>query len=135
MDDELSLPKATVYKLISEILPSDISCSREARDLVLDCCNEFVQLLAVESSTVCDADGKKTILPEHILTSLRNLGYPDYLAEVEDTLRDHKEQLKGKEKKINKLEVSGLSQEELLRQQELLFQAAKDKMQQQQQKA
>jgi len=38
-----------------------------------------------------------------------------------DVASEHKEQLKGREKKANKLEQSGLSEEELLRMQEEAF--------------
>jgi hypothetical protein len=53
-DDDLSLPKATVAKMISgtsfsywrptavdrclELLPNDIVCAKETRDLVIECC-------------------------------------------------------------------------------------------------
>lgn len=57
-DDDLSLPKATVSKMISgialwlsnphltlltdssslELLPNDIACAKETRDLVIECC-------------------------------------------------------------------------------------------------
>jgi len=57
-DDDLSLPKATVAKMISgmhpnglcprliayilavnsELLPSDVVCAKETRDLVIECC-------------------------------------------------------------------------------------------------
>lgn len=58
VDDELSLPKgtsirkymaswhrlildlsvATVLKIISEMLPPDMACAKETRDLIHDCC-------------------------------------------------------------------------------------------------
>lgn len=56
-DEDLSLPKATVAKMItgtksiavhhcpvfnqwrlSELLPSDVTCAKETRDLVIECC-------------------------------------------------------------------------------------------------
>jgi hypothetical protein len=57
-DDDVGLPKATVYKLISgasargsrslsdqpaaltrpEMLPADMACSKEAKDVMVDCC-------------------------------------------------------------------------------------------------
>ncbi len=54
-DEDLSLPKATVTKMIQgahpddrppvrrvdgkpELLPNDISCAKETRDLVIECC-------------------------------------------------------------------------------------------------
>jgi len=48
---------------------------------------------------------------------------PDVLAVAEE----HKEQLKTREKKTNKMEQSGLSEEELLRQQQELFRSAGEK--------
>lgn len=37
-DDELSLPRATVQKLMTEILPKDITATKEMRDILIDCC-------------------------------------------------------------------------------------------------
>lgn len=56
-DDDLSLPKATVAKMISgectshksstagrgiqaspELLPNEVTCAKETRDLVIECC-------------------------------------------------------------------------------------------------
>lgn len=37
-DDELSLPRATVQKLMTEILPKDITSTKEMRDILIDCC-------------------------------------------------------------------------------------------------
>ncbi|KAJ3178916.1 negative cofactor 2 transcription regulator complex subunit ncb2 [Geranomyces variabilis] len=40
-EEDLSLPKATVTKLINEMLPEDINCAKEARDLIAECCVGF----------------------------------------------------------------------------------------------
>lgn len=53
-DDEIGLPQATVYKLIqgtssiillgfeadkgTEMLPSDLSCTKEVKDVIVECC-------------------------------------------------------------------------------------------------
>lgn len=37
-DDELSLPRATVQKLMTEFLPKDITSTKEMRDILIDCC-------------------------------------------------------------------------------------------------
>lgn len=144
-DDELSLPKATVQKLISgksrgddisvkadfvEMLPSDITCAKDTRDLLIDCCVEFIHLVASESNDICEKDAKKTIAPEHVVTALEQLGYTDYIEEIQDVLKEHKQQQKDREKKQTRLEKSGLSTEELLQQQEMLFQQSRMKFQQ-----
>lgn len=134
-DDELSLPRATVYKLITELLPSGVGCSKETRDLLVDCCNEFVHLISSEANEICEKSGRKTISPEHVLEALKSLGFGEYLEEVQQAHDEHTEQSKEKERirANSKAEASKLSEEELLKQQEELFQAARLKYQLQQQ--
>ncbi|KAF5333672.1 hypothetical protein D9611_002212 [Ephemerocybe angulata] len=133
VDDELSLPKATVAKMISELLPNDVSCAKETRDLVIECCVEFIHLISSEANDVCEEESKKTIAPEHIITALKRLGFDSFTTEVEDVLKDHKAQQKDRDKKVSKLEQSGLTEEELLAKQEELFAASRAKFQNAQQ--
>ncbi|KAJ2664489.1 negative cofactor 2 transcription regulator complex subunit ncb2 [Coemansia sp. RSA 1200] len=131
-DDELSLPRATVYKLIAEMLPKDIACAKDTRDLLLDCCNEFIHLIASESNEICEKDAKKTIAAEHVLTALRELGFEKYITEVEEAYDEHrKQQTKDRGRKSSKLSQLGMSEEELLRSQELLFAQARMRYQNQ----
>ncbi|KAH9938442.1 histone-fold-containing protein [Fomitopsis serialis] len=132
-DEDLSLPKATVAKMITELLPSDTSCAKETRDLVIECCVEFIHLISSEANEICEKESKKTIAPEHIISALKHLGFESFTTEVEDVLKDHKQQQKDREKKVSKLESSGLTEEELARQQEELFAASRAKFQSAQQ--
>ncbi|KAI0786327.1 histone-fold-containing protein [Abortiporus biennis] len=132
-DDDLSLPKATVAKMIAELLPNDVTCAKETRDLVIECCVEFIHLISSEANEICEQESKKTIAPEHIISALKRLGFETFTAEVEDVLKDHKQQQKEREKKVSKFESSGLTEEELLRQQEELFAASRAKFQSAQQ--
>ena len=50
---------------------------------------------------------------------------------INKILSEQKELLKGKEKRNNKFQSSGLSEEELLRQQEELFKKSRDRLQSQ----
>jgi len=132
-DDDLSLPKATVAKMISELLPNDVNCAKDTRDLVIECCVEFIHLISSEANEICEQESKKTIAPEHIISALKRLGFETFTAEVEDVLKDHKQQVKEREKKVSKLESSGLTEEELLKRQEELFAASRAKFQSAQQ--
>jgi len=125
IDDELSLPKATVAKMISELLPPEVSCAKETRDLVIECCVEFIHLISSEANEICEQESKKTIAPEHIITALNKLGFGEFTAEVEDVLKDHKKLQKDREKKVSKFEQSGLTEQELQAQQEALFAASR----------
>ncbi|KZT26931.1 histone-fold-containing protein [Neolentinus lepideus HHB14362 ss-1] len=129
-DEDLSLPKATVTKMISELLPNDITCAKETRDLVIECCVEFIHLISSEANEICEQESKKTIAPEHIISALKRLGFESMLAEVEDVLKDHKQLQKDREKKVSKFEQSGLTEEELLAKQQELFAASRAKFQQ-----
>ncbi|KAI8060511.1 histone-fold-containing protein [Gongronella butleri] len=134
VDDDLSLPKATVQKLINEMMPDDVVCAKDTRDLLIDCCVEFIHLIASEANEICEKETKKTIAGEHILASLQALGFEDYVTDVDDVYKEHKKQQKqDRDKKSTRLENTGISEEELLRQQELLFAASRQKFEANQQ--
>jgi hypothetical protein len=114
-----------------ELLPSDIVCAKETRDLVIECCvgehllslaslktsilthsPEFIHLISSEANEICEQESKKTIAPEHIIAALKvrpphgpcnhqplpsstqRLGFDAFTHEVEDVLKDHKQQQK-----------------------------------------
>ncbi|WFD26648.1 negative cofactor 2 transcription regulator complex subunit ncb2 [Malassezia nana] len=124
-DEELSLPKATIQKLIQEYLPKDMSCAKDTRDLLIECCVEFIHLVSSESNEACEKDSKKTIAPDHVVKALVDLGFEKYTREVQDVLNDHRQHQKERERKASRFELSGLTEEELQRQQEELFAASK----------
>ncbi|KAM5535692.1 hypothetical protein V8D89_010679 [Ganoderma adspersum] len=126
-DEDLSLPKATVTKMIAELLPNEITCAKETRDLIIECCVEFIHLISSEANEICEQESKKTIAPEHIISALKRLGFESFTTEVESVLKDHKQQQKDREKKVSKLESSGLTEAELLAQQEALFAQSREK--------
>ncbi|MCJ1267155.1 hypothetical protein MMC22_007040 [Lobaria immixta] len=125
----LWLPGATVHKIITEILANEpgMSFTREARDVLIECCVEFLTLISSEANEIAERETKKTIATEHIEKALRELGFPEYVEEVVSVAEEHKEQLKTREKKTSKMDQSGLTQEELLQQQQELFRTANDK--------
>ncbi|ETW84343.1 hypothetical protein HETIRDRAFT_313507 [Heterobasidion irregulare TC 32-1] len=132
-DEDLSLPKATVAKMITELLPDDVTCAKETRDLVIECCVEFIHLISSEANEICEQESKKTIAPEHIIGALRRLGFETFTSEVESVLKDHKQQQKDREKKVSKFVESGLTEAELLAKQEELFAQSRARFQSQQQ--
>lgn len=135
VDDELTLPKATVYKIITEMLPAGVVCPRETRDLLISCCVEFIHLLSSEANEICENAGRKTISPEHVVEALKTLGFGSYVEDVMAAHDEATEQAKEKSatRATNKLEKSGLTEEELLKQQEELFESARRKFLEQQQ--
>ena len=65
-EDDLSVPRAALNKMIKELLPS-VRVSNDSRELILNCCTEFIHLLSSEANDVCNKSLKKTISPEHVL--------------------------------------------------------------------
>ncbi len=87
---------ATVQKIITEILPSTSGANfaRDARDLLIECCVEFITLISSEANEIAEKEAKKTIASEHVATALKDLGFEEYVQEVMDVANEHKEQLK-----------------------------------------
>ena len=84
---------ATVQKIISEILPSSsgVAFSKEARDVLIDCCVEFITLISSEANEISEKEAKKTIACDHITKALEQLGFADYVPAVLDAAAEHKE--------------------------------------------
>lgn len=90
-------------------------------------------MIASEANEICEKETKKTIAGEHVVAALQALGFEDYVEEVDDVFQEHKKQQKDRDKKSTRLENSGISEEELLRQQEALFAQSRIKFEAQQQ--
>jgi len=87
---------ATVQKIITEILPpSDGQVfARDARDLLIECCVEFVTLISTEANDISEKEAKKTIAVDHIEKALTELGFADYVPEVLAVADEFKDQQK-----------------------------------------
>lgn len=88
--EDASLPKATMTKIIKEMLPPDVRVARDAQDLLIECCVEFINLVSSESNDVCNREDKRTIAPEHVLKALEVLGFGEYIEEVYAAYEQHK---------------------------------------------
>ena len=86
------LPSATVQKIINEVLAShpdgveiqgaNMTFAKEARDLLIECCVEFITMLSSEANEIAEKDAKKTIACEHITKALQELDFGDYVPEL-----------------------------------------------------
>ncbi|XP_014251218.1 protein Dr1 [Cimex lectularius] len=124
-DEELTLPRASINKMIKEIVPS-LRVAFESRELILNCCTEFIHLIASEANEICNQSKKKTINAKHVLLALDRLGFDDYRVVAEDVLKDCKEVAAKKRRQSTRLENLGIPEEELLRQQQELFAKARE---------
>ncbi|KAH9385498.1 down-regulator of transcription 1 [Nematocida major] len=125
LEPEPKIPRASIDKIISETLESPLICSREVKQVLLNCCAEFVHIIATEANEVCEKEQKKTLTHEHVYRALRHLGFEEYIDQCNESYKDHIEQSKLRPSRQNKLKDSGLTQDELEREQEELFRKAK----------
>ncbi|CEP62893.1 negative cofactor 2 transcription regulator complex subunit NCB2 LALA0_S06e06260g [Lachancea lanzarotensis] len=128
--EDISLPKATVQKIISEALESDLTFSKEAREIIIESGIEFIMILSSMASEMADKEAKKTIAPDHVIKALEELEYHEFIPYLEQILVEHRETQRIKERRDAKFKKSGLSEEELLRQQEELFRQSRTRFQQ-----
>ena len=86
-----TLPKATVQKIINEVLASKaaqqgegqpMTFAKETRDLLIECCVEFITMLSSEANEIAEKDAKKTIACEHITKALQELDFGEYVPEL-----------------------------------------------------
>lgn len=97
MSAPLLIPsQATVQKIVTEILPpaNGVAFSKEARDLLIECCVEFITLVSSEANEISEKEAKKTIACDHITKALEQLGFSDYVPAVLEAASEHKEQQK-----------------------------------------
>lgn len=124
-DEELTLPRASINKIIKELVPT-VRVANESRELILNCCTEFIHLISSEANEVCNQKNKKTINAEHVLEALDRLGFMDYKQEAESVLNDCKAVAAKRRRQSTRLENLGIPEEELLRQQQELFAKARE---------
>ncbi|KAK5125651.1 hypothetical protein LTR85_011925 [Meristemomyces frigidus] len=136
-----TLATATVQKIINEVLASPsiqaatgadgstMTFAKETRDLLIECCVEFITMLSSEANEVAEKEAKKTIACEHITKALEELGFGEYVPEVVGVAEGFRTSQVTREKKQSKIEQSGLTNDELIRAQEELFRSAGEKYQ------
>ena len=83
-----------MQKIITEILSSDLSFAKDARDLLIECCVEFITLLSFEANAIAERDAKKTIASEHVVKALQELGFHGYIESIQEVAQEHKENQK-----------------------------------------
>lgn len=103
-----------------------IRVANDSRELILNCCTEFIHLISSEANDVCNVRNKKTINAEHVLEALDRLGFKDYKQDAEAVLNDCKAVAAKRRRQSTRLENLGIPEEELFRQQQELFAKARE---------
>ncbi|KAK4844256.1 hypothetical protein QYF36_018104 [Acer negundo] len=126
--EDASLPKATMTKIIKEMLPPDVRVARDAQDLLIECCVEFINLISSESNEVCSREEKRTIAPEHVLKALEVLGFGEYIEEVYAAYEQHKLETMDSLKGGKWSNGAEMTEEEAVAEQQRMFAEARARM-------
>eukprot|EP01108_Squamamoeba_japonica_P005877 TRINITY_DN4754_c0_g1_i1.p2 TRINITY_DN4754_c0_g1~~TRINITY_DN4754_c0_g1_i1.p2 ORF type:complete len:149 (+),score=40.84 TRINITY_DN4754_c0_g1_i1:45-449(+) len=126
MSDDASLPKATVLRVVKELLPDGFRCTQDAKDLIVDCCVEFITLITSEAGELADKAKTNTLTPQHLIEALKELGFEQYIAAVTASASQAKEAKSNKlaTKKQRKQTPSDMTEDEMAAEQAALFAAA-----------
>ncbi|ESQ31862.1 hypothetical protein EUTSA_v10005056mg [Eutrema salsugineum] len=126
--EDASLPKATMTKIIKEMLPPDVRVARDAQDLLIECCVEFINLVSSESNDVCNKEDKRTIAPEHVLKALQVLGFGEYIEEVYAAYEQHKYETMDTQRSVKWNSGAQMTEEEAAAEQQRMFAEARARM-------
>ncbi|XP_050892373.1 protein Dr1 homolog isoform X2 [Vicia villosa] len=126
--EDASLPKATMTKIIKEMLPPDVRVARDTQDLLIECCVEFINLISSESNEVCNREERRTIAPEHVLKALGVLGFGEYIEEVYAAYEQHKMETVDSIKGAKWSGAAEMTEEQALAEQQRMFAEARARM-------
>jgi hypothetical protein len=56
--------------------------AKETRDLLIECCVEFITMISAEANEIAEKEAKKTIASEHVTKALEELGFAEYVPEL-----------------------------------------------------
>tara|TARA_B100000405_G_scaffold22179_2_gene16548 strand:+ start:324 stop:743 length:420 start_codon:yes stop_codon:yes gene_type:complete len=114
-----------VYKMISEGLPPGLRMGNDVKEMIVECCNEFIQCVSSEANEISTKENKTTILPEHVVAALESLDFASMIETVKATMNELKEEDKEVRAEKKKKKGMQISDEEALRLQQEMFAAAK----------
>jgi hypothetical protein len=66
--------------------------AKDSRDLLIECCVEFITLISSEANEIAEKDAKKTIACEHVKAALEELDFGDYVPAILEVAQDYKKQ-------------------------------------------
>ena len=85
---------ATVQKIVQDILATEpgMTFAKDSRDLLIECCVEFITLISSEANEIAEKDAKKTIACEHVKAALEELDFGEYVPAILEVAQDYKKQ-------------------------------------------
>lgn len=64
--ENVEFPRSTMNKIANEIVPNH-KLTNDGRELIANCCKEFIQLISSRASQLCSVQNKTYLTREHVL--------------------------------------------------------------------
>ncbi|KAF7638836.1 CBFD_NFYB_HMF domain-containing protein [Meloidogyne graminicola] len=122
----VGLPQKGLNMIIKDALP-DMRIANETREVLNQCCVEFIKLISKEAQTISSKDQRKTIYHDHVQKALKNLGFPrEYIDAANSVLGECKIAAEKRLKRKNsRLDKCGIPEEQLWQMQQRLIEQAR----------
>lgn len=118
--ENVEFPRSTMNKIANEIVPNH-KLTNDGRELIANCCKEFIQLISSRASQLCSVQNKTYLTREHVLMALKDLGFSSICSDLEEFAETSKK----KRKRKGRLSDLDIPEEELFRQQQELLNEAR----------
>jgi down-regulator of transcription 1 len=139
MENEVSLPTATIKQLVQKFLPPTFKSSASGLTPIIselaqgNLYTDFIAIVSEKAYEECIKSGKKTIMPDHIISALNACNFPIDPQEIAVFLESLEKAkavsfIQTKPKEQIKLRQHGMTDDQLLEEQEKLLASAGQSM-------
>ncbi|XP_021951804.1 DNA polymerase epsilon subunit 3 [Folsomia candida] len=106
--EELSLPVASVSRVINDALPSGINVSMETRKTISKAASVFVLYTTATAASMSQKAGRKTMNANDVMDALTDMEFPQFKETLERLLQEYRQtQKKKKETNTAKKQSTG----------------------------
>lgn len=90
-EQDKTMPLNNVANIMKSVLPPGTKISKEAKQLMQDCCSELISFVTSGATEAVSEDKRKTVLGDDIIQSMYTLGFPNYSEIMTIYLQKYKE--------------------------------------------
>ncbi|CAL8122771.1 unnamed protein product [Orchesella dallaii] len=94
--EELSLPVASVSRVVNDALPPNVNVSQEARKVIAKTASVFVLYTTATAASLASKAGRKTMNANDVLAALMENDFPQFKEPLERSLEHYRETQKKK---------------------------------------
>jgi len=91
--EEYTIPKATITRIMRQVLPQDSRVTSAAKETVDQCIVEFSTVLTQAAMQECRRDHRRTITADDLIAGIARLGFADYVQPMSEFLRLYRENI------------------------------------------